>query len=74
MLKGRDKVSVLTSQYLIQDIIDRLLHVKFFAHSSIVSIIIWDTEILYVCKLLLILNHQLLQVIQRLVVLYRFNF
>lgn len=48
MLKGRDRVSVLTSQYLIQDIIDRLLHVKLFARSSVVSIMIWGTEILYV--------------------------
>jgi len=40
MLKGHDRVSVMTSQYLTQDIIDGLLHIKLFADAVNVSRII----------------------------------
>jgi len=40
MLKGHDRVSVMTSQYLTQDIIDGLLCIKLFAAAVNVSRII----------------------------------
>jgi hypothetical protein len=40
MLKGHDRVSVMTSQYLIQGIIDGLLHIKLFTDAVDVSRII----------------------------------
>jgi hypothetical protein len=44
MLKGHDRVSVMTSQYLTQDIIDGLLYIKLFADAAIVSRI---TSVMY---------------------------
>jgi hypothetical protein len=40
MLKGHDRVSVMTSQYLIQDTIDGLLHIKLLTDAVSVSRII----------------------------------